>query len=75
MWDSKRDTDIKNRFLDSVAGSEGGMIWDNSTERYIIICEIDDQTKFDAWNRALKVGALGQPWRVGWGGRGEGGSG
>ena len=25
MWDSKRDTDIKNKLLDSVEG-EGGMI-------------------------------------------------
>ena len=28
---------------------------------YITICEIDDQSKFDAYNRALKAGALGQP--------------
>ena len=28
---------------------------------YITVCETDDQCKFDAWNRALKVGALGQP--------------
>ena len=32
MRDSKRDTDIKNRFLDSVGEGEGGMIWENSTE-------------------------------------------
>ena len=42
---------------------------------YITICEIDDQSKFDAWNRALRAGALGQPRRMGWGGRWEGGSG
>ena len=30
---SKRDTDIKNRLLDSVGG-EGGMIWENSIETY-----------------------------------------
>ena len=29
MRDSKRDTDVKNRLLDSVEG-EGGMIWENS---------------------------------------------
>ena len=28
---------------------------------YITICEIDDQSKFDAWNRALKASALGWP--------------
>ena len=32
MWDSKRDTDIKNRLLDSVGEGEGGMIWENITE-------------------------------------------
>ena len=32
MWDSKRDTDVKNRCLDSVGEGEGGMIWENSIE-------------------------------------------
>ena len=31
---------------------------------YITKCEIDDQSKFDAWNRALKAGALGSTLRV-----------
>ena len=30
---------------------------------YITKCEIDDQSKFDAWNRALKAGALGSTQR------------
>ena len=30
MWDSKRDTEVKNRLLDSVGEGEGGMIWENS---------------------------------------------
>ena len=42
---------------------------------YITICEIDDQSKFDSCNKALKVGALGQLRGMGWGGRWEGGSG
>ena len=42
---------------------------------YIIICEIDDQCKFDAWSRALRASALGQPGGMGWGGRWEGHSG
>ena len=29
---SKGDTEVKNRFLDSVGEGEGGMIWDNSIE-------------------------------------------
>ena len=36
MRDSKRDTDVKNRLLDSVGEGEGGMIWENSTETYIL---------------------------------------
>ena len=42
---------------------------------YITICEIDDQSKFDAWIRAIKASALGQPWGMGWRGRWVGGSG
>ena len=38
MQDSKRDTDIKNRLLDSVEEGEGGMIWGNSIE----ICILPD---------------------------------
>ena len=36
MQDSKRDTDPKNRLLDFVGEGEGGMIWENSTEAYIL---------------------------------------
>ena len=36
MWDSKRDTDVKNRLLDSVEEGEGGMFWENSIETYIL---------------------------------------
>ena len=35
MQDSKRDTDVKNRLLDSAAEGEGEMIWENSTETCI----------------------------------------
>ena len=42
---------------------------------YITTCEIDDQSKFNAWNRALKTGTPGQPRGMGWGGRWEGGLG
>ena len=65
MRDSKRDTDIKNRLLDSVGVGEGGVIWENNIETCILTtCEIDHQSKFDAWDRALKAGAPGQPWRM-----------
>ena len=36
MLDSKRDTDIKNRLLDSVGEGEGGMIWENAIETCIL---------------------------------------
>ena len=36
MRDSKRDTDVKNRFLYSVGEGEGGMIWENSIETCVL---------------------------------------
>ena len=49
MQDSKRDTEIKNRLLDSVGEGEGGMISENSIENmYTIISKIDRQSRFDA---------------------------
>ena len=36
MQDSKRDTDIKNRLLDSVVEGEGGMFQENSIETCIL---------------------------------------
>ena len=36
MQGSKGDTDIKNRLLDSGGEGEGGMIWENSIETYIL---------------------------------------
>ena len=36
MQDSKRDTDVKTILLDSVREGDGGMIWENGIETYII---------------------------------------
>ena len=36
MEDRKRDTDVKNKLLDYVGEGQGGMIWENSTETYIL---------------------------------------
>ena len=36
MRESKRDTDVYNSLLDSVGEDEGGMIWENGIETYII---------------------------------------
>ena len=41
MQDSKRDTEVKNRLLDSVGEVEGGMIWKNNIETCI----------YHMWNR------------------------
>ena len=39
MQDRERDTDIKNRLLDSVEEGEGGMIWENGIETCILSCK------------------------------------
>ena len=36
MRDSKRDTDVKNRLLDSVGEGKGGMVRENSIETCIL---------------------------------------
>ena len=36
MRDSKRDTDVQNSVLVSVGEGEGGMIWENGIETFII---------------------------------------
>ena len=36
MRNSKRDTDIKNRLLDSVGEGKGGMIWENGIEACVL---------------------------------------
>ena len=36
MQDSKRDTDVKNRLLDSAGEGEGGIIRENGTETCIL---------------------------------------
>ena len=38
MRDSKRDTDVKNRLLDSVGEGKGGMIWEDGTETCKLSC-------------------------------------
>ena len=39
---------------------------------YNIICEKNRQSRFDAWDRVLRAGALGWPGEMEWGGRWEG---
>ena len=39
MRDSKRDTDVKNRLLDSVGERESGKIWENGIETCVLSCK------------------------------------
>ena len=41
---------------------------------YITISKTDRQPRFNGWERALRAGALGWPWGMGWGRKWEGGS-
>ena len=77
MWDSKRDTDVKNSLLDSVGEGEAGMIWEGSVEMCMLsyVKWINHWSRLDASDRMLRDGALGWPWGMGWGERWEGGSG
>ena len=60
MRDSKRDTDVKNRLLDSVGEGEVGMIWENDIEICIISYKkMNRQSRFDTGYRMLGAGALG----------------
>ena len=78
MRDSKRDTDVKNRLLDSLGEGEGGMTWENCIETYILsyVKRIPSPgSPVDTWDRVLGAGVLGWPRRIGWGGRWVGDSG
>ena len=39
MQDSKKDTDVYSRLLDSKGEGEGGMIWENGIETRILSCK------------------------------------
>ena len=43
-----KDTDVKNRLLDSVGEGKGGMIGENSIETYILPYVKHDQSKCNA---------------------------
>ena len=74
MWDSKRDTDVKNRLLDSVGEGKGGMIWEIAL-KHVYYHMWNRSLVQVRWDRVLGAGALGWPWEMGWGWRWEGGSG
>ena len=73
MWDSKRDADVQNRLLDSVAEGEGGMIWENGIET----CIISYKKRIASLGSMQDTGCLGlvhwdnpERWYVEGGGRG-----
>ena len=70
MRDSKRDTDVKNSLLNSVGEGEGGMIWEGSTETYIL-----SYVKWIAGPGSMhETGCFGLVhWDDPWGWDGEGG--
>ena len=55
MRDNKRDTDVKNRLLDSVGEGEGGRIWENGIETYILSCK----KRTDSLGSIQDTGCLG----------------
>ena len=56
MQDSKGDTDVNNRLLDSVKECEGGMLWENSTET----CIYNMQNRWPGQVRCMKQGTQSQ---------------
>ena len=65
----------RHRCIEQSSGGRGRG-WDDMGEwhwnMYIIICETNRQSRFDAWYRVLRADALGWPRGIGWGGRWEG---
>ena len=70
MQDSKRDTDVLYRLLDSMGEGEGGMIWEKHQNMYIIKFETDCQSRLDAWDKCS--GLLNWEDREGWDAEGGG---
>ena len=68
----KRDTDVKNRLLDSVEDGEGRMIWEDRTET--CISAYVKLVKVQVW--CMRQGSQGwctvTAWGMGWEGRCEG---
>ena len=67
MQNRKRDSDVKNRLVDSVGEGEGGMFRENSIKTYNIYVGFMRQV--------LGPGAPGRPRGIGWRGRWEEGPG
>ena len=55
MRDSKRDTDVLNRLLDSVGEGESGMIWENGIET----CKLSHVKQIASLGSMYDTGCLG----------------
>ena len=52
MQDRKRDTDVQNRFLDSMGEGEGGMnLREQHWNMHTIKGATDHQSRLDAWDK------------------------
>ena len=71
----KRHRCIEQSFVLCGRGRGWGDLGEWHWNMYSIICEIDHQSRFDAWYRVLRAGALGWPRGMVQGGRWERGSG
>ena len=71
MRDSKRDTDVKNRLLDSVEEGEGGMISENSIET-CILSSVKQIASPDLMNETGCSGLVHGDDSEGWDGEGGG---
>ena len=71
MQDSKRDTDVKNRLLDSMGEGEGGMILENSIET-CILPYVKQITSLDSMHETGRSGLVHWDDPEGWDGEGGG---
>ena len=71
MQDSKRDTDIKNRFLDYMGEGEGGMIRENSIET-CILPYVKQTSSANLMHEAGRPKLVPRDDPEGWGGEGDG---
>ena len=69
MRDSKGDTDVQNSLLDSVGEGEGGMIWENSIETFIL-SYMKQITSPGSMNETGCLGLVHWDDPEGWGGEG-----
>ena len=71
MQDSKRDTDVKTRLLDSVGEGEGALVWENSIERCMFpyVKQLANASSMHEAGHS-KLALWDNP--EGWGGEGDG---